>query len=490
MLFNSIDFLVFFVVVLTCISIIKQRKFQHLFLLLASYFFFYFSSNYLIVLLIASTLLDFYVGKRIWNTVDVRKKKILLVISLVGNLGLLGFFKYANFAILQFNFFGEQFNLANEIPFLNLALPIGISFYTFQTISYTVDIYRGKLRPSESLKEFALFVSFFPQLVAGPIVRASEFLPQLREKIENAKTGIKLRQIIITNPNLKLGITIMMFGFLKKMFFADNIAPLVNDIFANPIGAESFTIILGTIAFGIQIYGDFSGYSDIAIGAALILGFKLPMNFNKPYFATSPADFWRRWHISLSTWLRDYLYIPLGGNKKSNIRTYANLATVMFLGGLWHGASWNFVIWGLLHGGYLAIHRLIVNKFPILNEIAFLKTRIGKITSILVTQYFIFLAWIPFRVENTGDMVYSMSKYLILDFEYIQTLEILLTHKLPISLMGLFMILHFIAYMKPKIYDNISNSSLKKWTIFLIVSISAIIFFYDGNPQDFIYFRF
>ena len=353
MLFNTIDFAVFFIVVLSTIVIIKNRKFQHLFLLIASYFFFYYTSNYLILLLIASTILDFYVGKAIWDTKDVTKKKILLIISLAGNLGLLGFFKYADFAILQFNFLGEYFNLANEIPFLNLALPIGISFYTFQTISYTVDIYRGKLKPSESFREFALFVAFFPQLVAGPIVRAADFLPQLREKLEVG--GGNLKQIIIHNSNLKLGITIMAFGFFKKMFFADNIAPFVDEIFSYPIGLDSFSIILGTIAFGIQIYGDFSGYSDIAIGAALILGFKLPINFNKPYFATSPADFWRRWHISLSTWLRDYLYIPLGGSKKSNGQTYLNLAVVMFLGGLWHGASWNFVIWGVLHGVYLAI---------------------------------------------------------------------------------------------------------------------------------------
>ena len=233
MLFNTIDFVIFFIVVLSMIAAIKYRKFQHLFLLLASYFFFYYSSNYLIILLIASTLLDFYIGKAIWKTTDVVKKKILLILSLAGNLGLLGFFKYADFAILQFNFLGEQFNLANQIPLLNLALPIGISFYTFQTISYTVDIYRGKLKPSESFKEFALFVAFFPQLVAGPIVRASEFLPQLREKIEVG--GGNLKQIIIHNSNLKLGVTIMAFGFLKKMFFADNIAPLVNNIFSNPM---------------------------------------------------------------------------------------------------------------------------------------------------------------------------------------------------------------------------------------------------------------
>ena len=323
MLFNSIEFVIFFVVVLTTVVIIKNRSFQHLFIPLASYFFFYFSSNYLLSLLIISTLLDYYVGKYIWKTNNVFRKKVLLVTSLVGNLGLLGFFKYADFAIAQFNILGNYINLADDIPFLNLALPIGISFYTFQTISYTVDIYRGKLEPSKSFKEFALFVCFFPQLVAGPILRAHQFLPQLREKLENFETGRRIRQIQIQSSNLKLGITIMAFGFFKKMFFADNIAPLVNQVFANPIGTTSFEIWVATIAFGIQIYGDFSGYSDIAIGAAMILGFKIPLNFNKPYFATSPSDFWRRWHISLSSWLRDYLYIPLGGNKKSSGRTFS-----------------------------------------------------------------------------------------------------------------------------------------------------------------------
>jgi len=208
----------------------------------------------------------------------------------------------------------------------------------------------------------------------------------------------------------------MAIGFLKKMFFADNIAPLVNGVFESPIGMDSFPIIMATIAFGIQIYGDFSGYTDIAIGAAMILGFNIPINFNKPYFATSPSDFWRRWHISLSSWLKDYLYIPLGGNKKSSGRTYANIAIVMFLGGLWHGASWNFVLWGLLHGIYLAIHKAIQNKFPKLSIHPFFKTKIGKIFSILVTQYLIFLAWIPFRVRDFDQAIYSMQKYIFFDF--------------------------------------------------------------------------
>ena len=489
MLFNTIDFLIFFILVLALISVIKYRKFQHVFLLIASYFFFYYTSNYLVILLVYSTLMDYFIGKQIWKTENIRNKKILLILSLIGNLGLLGFFKYADFAILQFNILGEQFNLNSEIPFLNLALPIGISFYTFQTISYTVDIYRGKLKPSETLKEFAFFVAFFPQLVAGPIVRASEFLPQLREKIQEFETTGKLRQIIIHNSNLKLGITLMVMGFFKKMFFADNIAPLVNEIFSNPYGLESFTIILGAIAFGFQIYGDFSGYTDIAIGTALILGFKLPINFNKPYFAISPSDFWKRWHISLSSWLRDYLYIPLGGNKKSHARTYLNLTAVMFLGGLWHGASWNFVIWGLLHGVYLAVHKIISDKFPRLKENKFLKSRSGKIVSIFVTQYFVFLAWIAFRVQDTDAMIYAMQKYVFLDFMTTDTIEFILLHKLSVGILGLFIILNFVSYKK-NIKETILNLKLRYWILILAIPIALILLFYDATPNDFIYFKF
>ena len=488
MLFNTIDFIVFFIIILATISLIKQKKFQHIFLLIASYFFFYYSSNYLIILLIASTILDFYLGKIIWNTPDISRKKILLIISLSGNLGLLGFFKYADFAILQFNILGEQFNVANEIPFLNLALPIGISFYTFQTMSYTIDIYRGNLQPSNSFKEFALFVAFFPQLVAGPIVRASEFLPQLRGKIEDGR--IQLKQIIIHNSNLKLGITIMAFGFLKKMFFADNIAPLVDNIFSNPVGMDSFTIILGAIGFGIQIYGDFSGYSDIAIGAALILGFKLPINFNRPYFAISPSDFWRRWHISLSSWLRDYLYIPLGGNKRSHGRTYFNLFTVMFLGGLWHGASWNFVVWGMLHGGYLAIHKIILDKFPKLRNNVFFESKFGKIISILATQYLVFLTWIAFRVRDTDEMLYAMNKYVLIDFQTATIKQVITSNEVAVGLIGLFIIGIIILYKQKNILERISQMKLWKWFFFILIITLLILLSFAGNTDDFIYFQF
>jgi len=282
----------------------------------------------------------------------------------------------------------------------------------------------------------------------------------------------------------------MTLGFFKKVFFADNIAPLVDDIFAAPIGHESFTIILGAVAFGIQIYCDFSGYSDIAIGAAFILGFKIPLNFNKPYFAISPADFWRRWHISLSSWLRDYLYIPLGGNRKSKSRTYFNLATVMFLGGLWHGASWNFVVWGMLHGLYLALHKMILDKFPKLKGHHFFKTRLGMFISIFITQYLVFLAWIPFRVRGVEDMFYSMNKFVILDFEIIETLRVISDNKFAVGVLILFMILHLISYQKGNIPERISNLPIRYWFVFLVVIMGLIFFFFDGNPEDFIYFQF
>ena len=490
MLFNTLDFVIFFIVVLTTLTAIKNRKFQHVFLLLASYFFFYYTSNYLIVLLIFTTIWDYYFGSMIYKAKDQKIKKIILIVSLAGNLGLLGFFKYADFAIAQFNFLGNQFNLNTQIPMLNLALPIAISFYTFHSITYTVGIYRGQLTPVKSFTEYAIFVAFFPQLVAGPILRAKEFLPQLREKMDSLKVSLKLRQIVINETNLKIGITMMVLGFFKKMFFADNIAPFVNEVFNNPVGLDSFTIISGTLAFGIQIYCDFSGYTDIALGAALIMGFKIPVNFNKPYFATSPSDFWRRWHISLSTWLRDYLYIPLGGNKKSKPRTYLNLFIVMLLGGLWHGASWNFLIWGMLHGTYLAIHRAISNKFPALENNIFFKSKLGKIFSILVTQYFVFLAWIAFRTNNVNEMLYAMNKFVFLDFATSQTLEVIKSFEIPMILIIVFMILHYISYKKGNMIEIISKLRPTYWFLFSTTIVLLIVLFYGGTPEEFIYFDF
>jgi len=490
LLFNTIDFLVFFAFVITISVIIKNKNFSYVFLVAVSYFFFYFSNNFLISLLVFSTVLDFYIAKAIWSTDDKSKKKKLLLISIIGNLGLLGFFKYADFGISQFNDLFQLIGL-NDVPLLEIALPVGISFYTFQTLGYTIDVYRGQLSPAKSFKEFALFVAFFPQLVAGPILRASNFLPQSREKFSRLNAKNYLQQILIQRTNLKIGLTLMSFGFFKKMFFADNIAPFVDEIFLNPIGLDSFAIILGTIGFGIQLYCDFSGYSDIAIGAALILGFKVPQNFNFPFFATSPAEFWRRWHISLSTWVRDYVFLPMViNNKKSRLRIFFSLFTTLFLIGIWHGAGWNFVIFGIIHGLYVGIEASIRSMFPSLRNNSFLKSRLGKIISILMTQYLIFLSFLAFRVHDLEHLSYSIQKLIFIDLDANEISGFILEHKLPLFLMMLFLIIHYISFRNPSILNKISNLKPTYWIIFLTIIFTSIIFFYDANPRDFIYFRF
>ena len=489
MLFNSVDFLVFFAFVITITVIIKNKNFSYIFLVAASYLFFYFSNNFLISLLIFSTVLDYYVAKEIWSTNSKSKKKRLLLISIIGNLGLLGFFKYADFGISQFN---DMFKLIGltEIPLLEIVLPVGISFYTFQTLGYTIDVYRGQLAPAKSFKEFALFVAFFPQLVAGPILRASNFLPQIREKFSHLDTKNYLKQILIQRTNLKVGLTLMSFGFFKKMFFADNIAPFVDEIFLNPVGLDSFVILLGTIGFGIQVYCDFSGYSDIAIGAALILGFKVPQNFNFPFFATSPTEFWRRWHISLSTWVRDYVFYPMLNFKSSKLRLFVSVFATLFLIGIWHGAGWNFVIFGIVHGLYVGIETAIRSIFPSLQNNSFLKSRFGKIISILSTQYLILIGFLIFRVHNLEHLSYSVQKLIFIDLEINGVSSFILEHKFPLFLMMLFVIIHFISFRNPKMLDKISNLRLTYWVIFLIIVFTSIIFFSDTNPRDFVYFRF
>ena len=489
MLFNTIDFIIFFILIISLLVVIKNRKFQHIILLCGSFFFFYYSNNYLIILLVFSIILDFYVGKEIYRTEKKSRKKLLLYSTIAGNLGMLAFFKYADFTIEQINNSFAYLNLSSSIPYLDLILPIGISFYTFQSLSYSIDIYRGNLVPSKSLREYSLFVAFFPSLVAGPIVRAKDFLPQLREKINDRYNG-KIKQILVDNSNLKFGITLMAIGFFKKMFFADNISPLVNSIFANPIGFDSSTIFLGAIASGIQIYCDFSGYSDIAIGAALIIGIKIPKNFNKPFFATSPSNFWERWHISLSSWVRDYLYFPLVFKRRKSIVFVAcSVFFTMIILGIWHGAGWNFIIFGVIHGLVIAGHRLLSHVMPQKIRNSF-KTKIGILISIGITQYFVFLSWIPFRIDDFDKLIYAMEKFVILDFEFTQLFHQISLNLIPFSLIILFIILHFISYKKSDLLLKISNLKLPYWTIFLVIIMISILFFYDGNSEDFIYFQF
>ena len=344
MLFNSWDFWVFFALIYALYLLLPFLRFQNALLLVASYYFYAAWDWRFLSLIVISTIVDYICGQGIVNAKGTGVRRAYLITSLTFNLGFLGFFKY-------YDFFAENLNdLLIAIGFmpsnlwLNIVLPVGISFYTFQTMSYTIDIYRGNLKPTRNLLNFALFVSFFPQLVAGPIERAKHFLPQIeRPRKLNAE-------------QLSQGSWLIFWGLFKKIAVADNLAPIVDSIYANSANATVAEVYVGTLAFAFQIYCDFSGYSDVARGLAKLMGFDLMLNFNQPYFALNPSDFWRRWHISLSTWLRDYLYIPLGGNRRGTTRTYINLAIVMFLGGLWHGASWNFVWWGIFHGCILMLY--------------------------------------------------------------------------------------------------------------------------------------
>ena len=367
MLPNEFDYYLVLIFITLSITTLKSRHTQIVILLCASYILYILSNNYFVFSLAFVTTLTYYCSK--FNN------KSLLAMALIGSLGQLTLFKYSGFL----NSLGFSFST------------LGVSYYTFMALGYTIDVYRGKIQPAASLLEYALFVSFFPVITSGPIIRAKDFLAQIKESLQ------------ITPENFQQGLTLITVGLIMKLVIADNLASYVDPIFADPIRFQSRDIILATLAFGIQLYCDFGGYSNMALGTARMIGFKFPMNFNNPYFAMNPQDFWHRWNISLSCWLRDYLYIPLGGNRKGTIRTYSNLILTMVACGLWHGATWNFLLWGSYHGGLLSLHRLI--RLP--------ENRILSLAGILITQYLIFLGWIIFKVNNINDLKWCISKFLI-----------------------------------------------------------------------------
>lgn len=349
MLFNSLTFAWFFVLVFAgAWSLRRQGAWRHLFLLAASYLFYANWSPRFLILILWSTGLDYVIGLALERSQRTSRRKLYLLFSLVGNLGVLGFFKYWGFFTAETVALLNSVGFDAHLPTLKIVLPVGISFYTFQTLSYTIDVYRKRMPAEPSLLRFALFVAFFPQLVAGPIVRASRFLPQLRDT-----PTLSLEQ-------MRSGLALMFWGLTKKVLIADFLGATVVQGFWDAPGTATSGLgaVFAIYAYAFQIYGDFSGYSDMAIGAARLLGYELGDNFRSPYRALNPSDFWQRWHISLSEWLRDYLYIPLGGNRLGTFKTYRNLALTMLLGGLWHGASWMFVLWGAFHGALLIGHRL------------------------------------------------------------------------------------------------------------------------------------
>lgn len=395
MVFNSLQFLPFIFIVLLFHRFADWR-YDRYFLLGASYFFYASFNPPFVLILAASTCVDYWVGKAIYRTDDRLRRRLLLAISCLVNLGFLGYFKYAGFLTENLNLAFGQFGVQFADPNFDIILPVGISFYTFQSLSYTFDIYRGKLKPY-GFVEFALFVCFFTQLVAGPIVRASHLLPQLtRKKIPSFRT-------------VSMGTFLVVLGYAKKIVFADNIAPFVNNTFEAAARSPIIDQFMALLGFAMQIYCDFSGYSDIAIGLSLIMGLRLRRNFRRPYLARGFSDFWRRWHISLSTWIRDYVFIPLGGSRGSPPRVAMNVMLTMGLCGLWHGASWMFVLWGLLHGAYLVAERIynwffeqvLCKRYPIFAGIR--NNVIYAALSTGTTFLLVCFGWALFRASSLAD---------------------------------------------------------------------------------------
>ena len=397
MVFTEFRFLAFFTLVFAVHWSLRGAKGRKAWLLLSSYAFYAAWDWRFLSLIVGSTLVDYFAGLRIQSANTDRGRKWALRISLFANLGILGFFKYCDFFLQSTASLLSSIGFDPHMPTLGIILPVGISFFTFQTMSYSLDIYYRRLQPTRSLLDLSLFVGFFPQLVAGPIVRASDFLPQLAEPRRLASIAFK--------PALFLFLA----GFIKKAVISDNIAPTVDAYFADPGAFSLAATWIAVPAYAVQIYCDFSGYSDMAIACAAMLGYKLCLNFDAPYLALNIQDFWRRWHISLSSWLRDYLYIPLGGNHGSKFATYRNLMLTMLLGGLWHGASWNFVLWGGLHGLALALHRLWHRgpggRIP--------DSIVRRTVSTLFTFWFVCACWILFRAPDFGSAWTSLQAFVL-----------------------------------------------------------------------------
>jgi len=389
MLFNSLLFFVFFVLVYSG-YLFLNHKWQNRWLLAASCIFYGAWDWRFLALLFVSTSLDYIFALRVDELKDPRKRKAFVVFSVVVNLVILGFFKYFNFFITSLTNFFSHFGINLPLPALNIILPIGISFYTFQSMSYVIDVYRQEIKPTRRWADYALFVSFFPHLVAGPIMRAKQLLVQVIEPR------------IVTLSKFYEGCFLIFWGLFEKIFVADNLAKIVNPIFAGGPTYNGVEVLVALYAFAFQIFCDFDGYSNMARGLGKCLGFEIMINFHLPYFATNPREFWQRWHISLSTWLKDYLYVPLGGNRGSTLLTFRNLSVTMLLGGLWHGASWTFVLWGAYHGLLLIGHRLISSlRAP--SNFAW-----PKIIKVVFFFHLVILGWLLFRAQSLSQVEQMM----------------------------------------------------------------------------------
>lgn len=398
MLFPTIEFGIFFLVVFAASWAARGTpEIRKLFLLGASYFFYGWWDWRFLGLLFVSTLINYLAGLALARSERPGFRKFIVGVAVVAGLSILGFFKYYGFFLTSLSVLLETAGLTRDLPFMQVILPVGISFFTFQGISYVVDVYRRHVPAERSLPNVMLYISFFPQLVAGPIVRAADFLPQLH------------RPASLTRAHIGVGVVLILSGLLKKMVVANYLATeLVDPVFFDPAAVGALDLLVGVYGYAIQIYCDFSGYSDIAIGIAALLGYRFLENFDQPYRASSLQDFWRRWHISLSTWLRDYLYVPLGGNRHGEAKTYRNLFLTMFLGGIWHGAAWTFVFWGAFHGTMLAVERYARRQIeffaPVGTAPGGIMSALGNgaqhLVGIVWTFHLVCFAWIFFRADS------------------------------------------------------------------------------------------
>jgi alginate O-acetyltransferase complex protein AlgI len=477
MLFNSLEFIIFFPIVVAFYFAIKPR-YRWVLLLFASYYF-YMCWNYkYIILIITSTVIDYIAGIHIYEEQVKWKRKIYLLLSLMTNLGLLFSFKYFNFFGDSLNLIFDKINLMHHLPELNVLLPVGISFYTFQTLSYTIDVYRGAKEPERHFGLFALYVAFFPQLVAGPIERSTRLLPQMHKHFK------------FDYERVKNGILQMCWGFFKKVVIADRLAEYVNMVYNNSGSYDGTHYVIATVFFAFQIYCDFSGYSDIAIGSASIMGFDLMRNFNRPYLAHNIREFWQRWHISLSTWFRDYLYIPLGGNRVVKWRWYYNLFITFLISGLWHGANWTFIIWGALHGFYLVFAIWTKGIRGRINTAVFGKNKgLYNLSQIILTVFLAWFAWIFFRANNIGDAFYIIKN--IFTFSSIPINLFAFKSDFYISIL-LIVILFVIEVLEERIqlYDKIQYFAKPvKWLLLILLLVSIFVLG-KWESIDFLYFQF
>lgn len=473
MLFNSTQFLLFFPIV-SVLFFLLPHKFRWSLLLIAScYFYMYFKPIYILILFF-TIIIDYFAGILIEEANSKKQRKKFLIASIVANVGVLAIFKYYNFFNENISGLGTIFGFHNSIPNLSILLPIGLSFHTFQAMSYTIEVYRGNQKAERHFGIYALYVMFYPQLVAGPIERPQHILHQFHEKK------------YFSYQNVVCGLNLMAYGMFKKVVIADRLAEYVNEVYGNPTHYSSIPIIIATIFFSIQIYCDFSGYSDIAIGAAKVMGFNLMENFNRPYLSSTISEFWSRWHISLSSWFRDYVYIPLGGNRTSKFKWYRNLVIIFLLSGLWHGASWNFVIWGAIHASYLIFALTTLNirskfsEYIGLNKIP----RLNHIIQVTITFFLVSFSWIFFRAKNLDQAIIIINKIKSLNFSFnlTQITTKLGTFNLVLCFFAIFTL--FFSYILPK------NLDVRFKTLLFISIVILTIIFGTNDNANFIYFQF